>query len=39
MALGSLPLTLSANGYYADDSYTKSEIGLRSGINYRSALT
>ena len=35
VALGSLPLTLSANGYYADDSYTKSEIGLRSGINYR----
>jgi MtrB/PioB family decaheme-associated outer membrane protein len=38
VALGSLPLTLSANGYYADDSYTKSEIGLRSGINYRYGL-
>ena len=38
LALGSLPLTLSANGYYADDSYTKSEIGLRSGINYRYGL-
>jgi MtrB/PioB family decaheme-associated outer membrane protein len=34
-ALGELPLTLSASGYYADDSYSQSEIGLTSGIDRR----
>ena len=35
VALGDLPLTLSASASYADDSYTKSQIGLRSGIDRR----
>jgi MtrB/PioB family decaheme-associated outer membrane protein len=35
VSLGELPLTLSASGFYADDSYTKSRIGLRSGIDRR----
>jgi MtrB/PioB family decaheme-associated outer membrane protein len=38
VALGDLPLTLSANAFYADDSYTKSPIGLRSGISRRYAI-
>jgi MtrB/PioB family decaheme-associated outer membrane protein len=35
VALGDLPFTLSASASYADDSYTKSQIGLRSGIDRR----
>ncbi len=35
VALGDLPLTLSASATYADDSYTKSQVGLRSGIDRR----
>jgi opacity protein-like surface antigen len=38
VALGDLPLTLSASASYADDSYTKSQIGLRSGIDRRYGL-
>jgi MtrB/PioB family decaheme-associated outer membrane protein len=35
VAVGDLPLTLSGNVYYADDSYDKSQIGLTSGITLR----
>ena len=28
-----LPVTLSASAFYADDSYTQSQIGLRSGLD------
>jgi MtrB/PioB family decaheme-associated outer membrane protein len=38
VALGSLPLTLSASAYYADDGYNKSQIGLTSGLYQRYAL-
>ncbi len=38
VAIGDLPLTLSASAFYADDSYTKSQIGLRSGIDRRYGL-
>ncbi len=38
LALGSLPLTLSGTAYYADDGYTKSQIGLTSGLYERYAL-
>lgn len=36
--LGKLPLALSASAFYADDDYTKSEIGLVSGLDRRYAL-
>jgi MtrB/PioB family decaheme-associated outer membrane protein len=35
VSFGALPLTLSASGFYADDSYTKSDLGLVSGIDRR----
>jgi len=38
LALGSLPLSLSGTAYYADDGYTKSQIGLTSGLYQRYAL-
>jgi MtrB/PioB family decaheme-associated outer membrane protein len=38
LALGALPLTLSGTAYYADDGYTKSQIGLTSGLYERYAL-
>jgi MtrB/PioB family decaheme-associated outer membrane protein len=34
-ALGSLPLTLSANAFYGDDSYNLSQLGLVSGLDRR----
>jgi MtrB/PioB family decaheme-associated outer membrane protein len=37
-ALGSLPLTLSASAYYADDGYNKTQIGLTSGLYQRYSL-
>jgi MtrB/PioB family decaheme-associated outer membrane protein len=37
VALGQLPLTLSASAFYADDSYTRSDLGLLSGISRRYA--
>lgn len=38
VALGSLPLTLSANAFYADDSYLQSDLGLVSGLDRRYGL-
>lgn len=38
LALGSLPLTLSANAFYADDSYMQSDLGLVSGLDRRYGL-
>ncbi len=34
-ALGSLPLTLSANAFYGDDSYMQSDLGMISGLDRR----
>ena len=38
LAVADLPVTLSASAYYADDSYTQSQIGLRSGLTHRYAV-
>ncbi len=38
LALGPLPLTLSANAFYADDSYLQSDLGLVSGLDRRYGL-
>ena len=38
VALGTLPLTLSANAFYADDSYMQSDLGLVSGLDRRYGL-
>jgi MtrB/PioB family decaheme-associated outer membrane protein len=38
LAIPTLPVTLSASSFYAGDSYTKSQIGLRSGLTNRYAL-
>jgi MtrB/PioB family decaheme-associated outer membrane protein len=38
VAVGSLPLTLSANGFYADDSYLQSDLGLVAGLDRRYGL-
>jgi len=38
VALGKLPLTLSVNGFYADDNYDKTQLGLLSSINQRYGL-
>ena len=35
VALGSLPLTLSANAFYGDDSYLQSDLGMISGLDRR----
>jgi MtrB/PioB family decaheme-associated outer membrane protein len=35
VALGSLPLSLGFSGFYADDEYNQSEIGLRKGLDRR----
>ncbi len=35
VALGSLPLSLGFSGFYADDEYNRSEIGLRKGLDRR----
>jgi MtrB/PioB family decaheme-associated outer membrane protein len=35
VALGPLPLTLSANAFYGDDSYLQSDLGLVSGLDRR----
>lgn len=35
VALGSLPLSLGFSGYYADDEYTQSELGLKQGLDRR----
>lgn len=35
VAVGSLPLTLSASAFYGDDSYLQSTIGLDSGLDRR----
>jgi MtrB/PioB family decaheme-associated outer membrane protein len=35
VALGELPLTLSGNAYYADDSYNQSQLGLVAGLDRR----
>jgi MtrB/PioB family decaheme-associated outer membrane protein len=35
VGLWTLPVTLGASAYYADDDYTKSQIGLRSGSTTR----
>lgn len=35
VALGTLPLTLSANAFYADDDYQRSDMGMISGIDSR----
>jgi len=37
VALGKLPLALNASAFYADDSYTQSELGVISGIDRRYA--
>ncbi len=37
-ALGKLPLSLGASAFYADDSYTRSELGLISSLDRRYAL-
>jgi len=37
VALGKLPLTLNASAFYADDSYTQSDLGLIAGIDRRYA--
>jgi len=34
-SLGSLPLTLSANAFYGDDSYNLSQLGLVAGLDRR----
>jgi len=38
LALGSLPLTLGASGFYGDDSYNFSELGIGSGLDRRWAV-
>jgi MtrB/PioB family decaheme-associated outer membrane protein len=38
VALGKLPLTLGASGYYSDDSYNLSTLGVTSGLSRRWAL-
>lgn len=38
VALGSLPLTLSANAFYADDGYLQSKLGLVSSLDRRYGL-
>lgn len=38
LALGKLPLTLGASGYYSDDSYNLSQLGATSGLSRRWAL-
>jgi MtrB/PioB family decaheme-associated outer membrane protein len=38
LSLGKLPLTLGASVFYADDSYTRSDLGLVSGLDRRYAL-
>lgn len=35
VALGELPLTLSGNAFYADDSYNLSQLGLVAGLDRR----
>jgi MtrB/PioB family decaheme-associated outer membrane protein len=35
LGVWTLPLTLGASAYYADDSYSRSQIGLRSGTTER----
>ena len=35
LALGKLPLTLSANAFYGDDSYLQSDLGVISGLDRR----
>jgi MtrB/PioB family decaheme-associated outer membrane protein len=35
LALGTLPLTLSANAFYADDNYMQSTMGVVSGLDRR----
>ena len=38
VALGNLPLTLSGNAFYGDDSYNLSQLGLVSGLDRRYGL-
>lgn len=38
LALGTLPLTLSANAFYGDDRYLRSDLGLTSGRDLRYGL-
>jgi MtrB/PioB family decaheme-associated outer membrane protein len=38
VGLGKLPLTLGASGYYSDDSYNLSQLGVTSGISRRYGL-
>ena len=35
VAFGNLPLTLGASAFYGDDSYTRTELGLVSGLDRR----
>jgi MtrB/PioB family decaheme-associated outer membrane protein len=35
VAVGTLPLTLSMNGFYGDDSYLQSDLGIVSGLDRR----